>query len=74
MCDKFVDFYNNGWMEKLFGALACSSRSNRWRACSSYLHRTHWMEGAPHDAEAMDVEEFTTEGSVKVKIGEVLVK
>jgi len=32
------------------------------------------MEGAPHDAEAMDVEEFTTEGSVKVKIGEVLVK
>jgi len=32
------------------------------------------MEGAPHDAEAMDVEEFTVEGSVKVKIGDVLVK
>jgi len=27
------------------------------------------MEGAPHDAKAMDVEEFTMEGSVKVKIG-----
>jgi len=27
------------------------------------------MEGAPHDAKAMDVEEFTIEGSVK--IGEV---
>jgi len=32
------------------------------------------MEGVPHDAEAMDMEEFTMEGSVKVKIGEVLVK
>jgi len=32
------------------------------------------MEGAPHDAEAMDVEEFIVEGSVKVKIGDVLVK
>jgi len=32
------------------------------------------MEGAPHDAEAMDVEEFTMEGSVEVKIGTILVK
>jgi len=38
------------------------------------LHRTHWTEGAPHDVEAMDVEEFTMEGRMKVKIGEVLVK
>jgi len=29
---------------------------------------------APHDVEAMDVEEFTMEGRMKVKIGEVLVK
>jgi len=42
--------------------------------CSSHLHRTHWMEGALHDVKAMDVDEFTMEGSVKVKIGEVLVK
>jgi len=32
------------------------------------------MEGVPHDAKAMDVEEFTMEGSMKVRIGEVLVK
>jgi len=32
------------------------------------------MGEAPHDAEAMDMEKFTIEGSVKVKIGEVLVK
>jgi len=32
------------------------------------------MGGAPHDAEAMDMEGFTMEGGVKVKIGEVLVK
>jgi len=42
-------------MERLLGALACSSRSNGWRACSSHLHRTHWMEGALCDEEAMDV-------------------
>jgi len=61
-------------MERLLGSLACSSRSNGWRACSSLLHRTQCMEGAPHDAEAMDVEEFTMEGSVEVKIGTILVK
>jgi len=38
------------------------------------LHRTNGMGGAPHDAEAMNMKGFTTEGSVKVKIGEVLVK
>jgi len=32
------------------------------------------MGGAPHDVEAMDMEGFTMKGSVKVKIGEVLVK
>jgi len=32
------------------------------------------MEGAPHDAEAMDVEEFTMEGSVQGKFDTVLVK
>jgi len=37
-------------------------------------HRIEEVDETPHDAEAMDVEEFTMEGSVKVKIGEVLVK
>jgi len=32
------------------------------------------MGGALHDAEVMDAEEFTMEGSVEVKIGTVLVK
>jgi len=32
------------------------------------------MEGAPHDAEAMDVEEFTMEGSVQGKFDTILVK
>jgi len=32
------------------------------------------MKGAPHDAEAMDVEEFTMEGSVQGKFDMVLVK
>jgi len=32
------------------------------------------MGRAPHDAKANDMEGFTKEGSVKVKIGEVLVK
>jgi len=32
------------------------------------------MEGAPHDAKAMDVEEFTTEGSVQRKFDTILVK
>jgi len=32
------------------------------------------MEGAPHDAKAMDVEEFTMEGSVQGKFDTVLVK
>jgi len=32
------------------------------------------MEGVPHDAEAMDVEEFTMEGSVQRKFDTVLVK
>ena len=61
-------------MEKLLGALACSSRSNGWRACSSHLHQTHWMEGAPHDAKAMDVEEFTMEGSVQGILVKKIVK
>jgi len=61
-------------MERLIGALACSSRSNGWRVCSSHLHRTHWMEGAPHDAEAMDEEEFTMERSVQGKFDTILVK
>jgi len=38
------------------------------------LHRTHWTEGAPHDAEAMDVEEFSMEGSVQGKFDMILVK
>jgi len=33
------------------------------------LHRTNGMEGASLDADEMDVEEFTMNGSVKVKIG-----
>jgi len=37
-------------------------------------HRIEEVDETPHDTEAMDVEEFTMEGSVKVKIGEVLVK
>jgi len=61
-------------MEKLLGTLACSSHSNGWRACSSFLHRTQCKGGAPQDAEAMDAEEFTMEGSVKVKIGKILVR
>jgi len=32
------------------------------------------MERAPHDAEAMDVEEFTMEGSVQDKFDTILVK
>ena len=32
------------------------------------------MEGAPHDVEAMDVEEFTIEGSMQGKFDTVLVK
>jgi len=32
---------------------------------------TNGMEGALHDAKTMDVKEFTMEGSMKVKIGEV---
>jgi len=32
------------------------------------------MEGAPNDAKAMDVEEFTMEGSVQGKFDMVLVK
>jgi len=38
------------------------------------IHQTMAMEGTSQDAEAMDIEEFTMEGSVKVKIDEVLVK
>jgi len=38
------------------------------------LHRTNGMGGAHHDAEAMDMERLIMEGSVKVKIGAVLVK
>ena len=56
-------------MERLFGALASSSRSNGCRACLSLTYWTKCVEGAPHDAKAMVMEAITMEGSVKVKIG-----
>jgi len=57
-------------MEDFLGALA----SMKVEHDEKLKHRIEEVDETPHDAEAMDVEEFTMEGSVKVKIGEVLVK